>query len=94
MGSRLDGQRRQKSVSPARPSFFSFDRGGSGGRGKLDSRHSVKTKLIMVFLEQFGAVEESNGTVPFGGLVIRDDCRREWLGTRLVSNRESETVEV
>ena len=63
MGSRLDGQRRQKSVSPARPSFFSFDRGGSGGRGKLDSRHSVKTKLIMVFLEQFGAVEESNGTV-------------------------------
>ena len=34
---------------------------------------------IMVFLELLGGVqesEESNGTVPFGGLVIRDDRRR------------------
>ena len=42
-----------------------------------ESRGSVKRLLFsMVFLELFGAVEKSNGTVPFGGLVIRDDCRR------------------
>ena len=36
----------------------------------------LKVIFIMFFLELFGVVDESNGTVPFGGLVIRDDCRR------------------
>ena len=44
----------------------------------------------MVFLELFGAVEESNGTVPFGGLVIRDDRRRYWLGTNPVGIKQGE----
>ena len=33
-------------------------------------------------------LEESNGMVRFEGLVIRDVCRRQWLGTRLESSRE------
>ena len=47
---------------------------------ELGSRGSViSVYFIMVFLELFGGVqesEESHGTVPFGGLVIRDDCKR------------------
>ena len=33
-------------------------------------------------------LEKSNGMVRFEGLVIRDVCRRQWLGTRLESSRE------
>ena len=31
---------------------------------------------VMVLVELFAEVEESNGTASFGGLVVRDDCRR------------------
>ena len=47
-----------------------------GGGEELGSRGSVICFVIMVLPQLFGGVEESNGTVPFGGLVIRDDCRR------------------
>ena len=72
LGGRLVGQASKKSVpllGTAHLPFFSFDWGGES--------EVAGVLLYMVFLELFGGVQESqesNGTVPFGGLVIGDDC--------------------
>ena len=58
------------------PPIISFHGGGVGG--ELGSGGSV-IYILWFSLELFGGVEESdesNGAVPFGGLVNRDECRR------------------
>ena len=49
--------------------FSNFFLGGLGNGGFVNI-------YIHGFLELFGRVEESNGTVPIEGLQIRDECRR------------------